>query len=222
MKYEVDLRDKKFLRKAFEHIKSAHQGIERKNYQQEAAYVSAVMGRLNGTIKDPKTSGTLEFKFETVVVNDRGPGAAESKYGADFAIVFNKKGVENGCSKAILGQAKNGKSDDLSKRERTRLIGQCDKMYKHTADYIVVEAPQGGDTGPMVRIGDQREQLKIGKSRISLEHYIMNKLVGCHHGDRRDDFIDAVQDSSLSKLEIITNGLDLDLDLTRGDRSLEP
>ncbi|TON26427.1 hypothetical protein CGH62_21320 [Vibrio parahaemolyticus] len=95
-------------------------------------------------------------------------------------------------------------------------------MYKHTADYIVVEAPQGGDTGPMVRIGDQREQLKIGKSRISLEHYIMNKLVGCHHGDRRDDFIDAVQDSSLSKLEIITNGLDLDLDLTRGDRSLEP
>ncbi|UTV28981.1 hypothetical protein [Photobacterium atrarenae] len=210
------------MRKAFEHIKSAHQGIERKHYQQEAAYVSAVMGRLNGTIKDPKSHGTLEFKFDTVVVNDRGPGAAENRYGADFAIVFKKQGVVNGCSKAILGQAKNGSSDKLTKRERARLIEQCNKMFGHTTDYIVVEAPQNGELGPMVRIGDQQEQLRIGKSRISLEHYILNKLIGCHHGDRRDDFIDAVQDSSLSKLEIITNGLDLDLDLTRDGSSLEP
>jgi hypothetical protein len=216
------LRDKKFLRTVFDHIKSAHQGIERKNFQQEAGYISAVMGRLSGTIKDSKSNGTLEFKFDTVVVNDRGPGAAEKKYGADFAIVFKKQGVANGCTKAILGQAKNGQSDKLSENERSRLIEQCNKMYSHTADYIVIEAPQNGKLGPMVRIGDQQEQLRIGKNRISLEHYILNKLVGCNHGDRRDYFIEAVQDSSLSKLEIITNGLDLDLDLTLDGPSIEP
>ncbi|WP_415905393.1 hypothetical protein ACMXYW_04650 [Neptuniibacter sp. QD48_55] len=213
------MRDKKFLKKVFRHITNAHQGIERKNYQQEAGYVAAVMGRLSGSIKDPKTHGTLEFKFHTVVVNDRGPGAAEKKYGADFAIVFKKLGVEKECSKAIIGQAKNGQSDQLPKQELSRLISQCNKMSSHTTDYIVIEAPQDGELTPMVRIGDKREQLKIGKDRVTLENYIMNKLVGCRHGDKRDGFIDAVQDSSLAKLEIITNGLDLDL--THGGPSLE-
>jgi len=206
------LRDKKFLIKAFKHIQSAHEGIERKNFQQEAGYIAAVMGRLNGTIKSPRTNGSMEFKFNTVVINDRGPGAAEKKYGADFAIVFKKLGVENERSKAILGQAKNSGANKLNNQEKSRLIEQCEKMHKHTTEYIVIEAPQAGDKGPMVRLGDPNQPLKIGNRKISLEHYILNYLVGCSHGDHRGNFIDAVQDSSLAKLEVITNGLDLDFD----------
>lgn len=216
------MRDKKFLKKAFNHIKGAYQEIERKNYQQEAGYIAAVMGRLNGTITSPHTSGSMTFKFDTVIVNDRGPGAAENKYGADFAIVFKKLGVGDEVSKAVIGQAKNGSSEKLNKKERERLIKQCEDMHRHTSEYVVIEAPRENESGPMVRLGDVSQPLKIRQRRISLESYILNNLVGCSHGDRRDHFVDAVQDSSLRKLEVVTNGLDLDLKRNLDDPTMDP
>lgn len=207
------MNDKQIISEISKHIKNSYKNLDRTRYRQEPAYINALMGKLDGKIFDDGNGKKVQFIV--TIVDDRGPNAAENKYGADFAIVFEKTDGKNQLSKAILGQGKNGKSDDLNLSEKERLIGQCEKMYIHTSEYIVLEAPIDSSNIPMVRVGDPRNPLKIDTQRYTLENYFLNKFIACSHGDKRDEFVKAVQDSTLNQLRIITTGLDLDLTLNR-------
>ena len=206
------MNDKKIIAEIIKHIKKSYKNLDRTRYRQEPAYINALMGKLDGEVFDDGNGKKVQFIV--TIVDDRGPNAAESKYGADFAIVFEKVGGKKQISKAILGQGKNGASDDLNRSEKSRLIGQCEKMNTHTSEYIVLEAPTDNSKPPMVRVGDPKNPLKIG-ARYTLEDYFLKKFIACKHGDKRDKFVEAVQDSTLNQLKIITRGLDLDLELNR-------
>ena len=190
--------------------------IDRKNYFQEPAYVAAFFGRLDGTVDLGKGNGTITFK--PVVVNDHGPGAAEKKFGADFSLTFESVDVDPEVSKAILGQGKGSEIDALDKRESERLRGQTAKMACHTEDYIVFESPKTAKAIPTVLVGNPSAGT-WNKPPISFDAYLVDKVISCAHGDRRDSFIKAVVGSSLPGLKVITKGLTFEPDAPGGSNT---
>lgn len=179
--------------------------LDRVRYAQESAYVDALIGRLDGMLDFGEGNGFIEFT--PTVVADRGPGSAESLYGADFAIVFKSQNVKKPISKAILSQAKNDNVDGLPKEEVMRLHAQCIKMSRFTNDYIVLEAPIMAGAVPTIRLGTPSSKA-WGETRMGLDEYFLELVLSCNHGDRRPDFIKGVASSKLSGLTIDVNGLE--------------
>ncbi|MCU8104869.1 hypothetical protein [Shewanella sp. SM101] len=179
--------------------------LNRVRFAQESAYVDALIGRLDGVLDFGNGNGYIEFT--STVVADRGPGSAESLYGADFAIVFKSTNVDKPINKAILSQAKNDTIDKMPKEEVTRLREQCMKMARFTNDYIVLEAPKVDGAVPTIIIGTPSNQA-WGKIRMGLDDYFLEFVLSCKHGDRRPDFIKGVASSKLSGLTVDVNGLE--------------
>lgn len=196
------------LTKVHQHIKFAAK-LDVDRYEQEPAYVAAFLGRLQGEINLGSENGMIEFQL--TIVNDRGPGCAENIYGADFCVTFKSTGGLEDVSKALIAQAKKGCADNLSGAERDKLIGQCIKMQSRTDHYLVFEVPEISNGIPTVRIGRQ-DTIVWSDDRIPIDEYIVDYLIGCSHGDRRQNFINAVQRSDLTGLSVVTRGLTLDLD----------
>lgn len=188
-----------------EHFRSACKNLDRRRYLQESAYVDAFIARLDGTLYIGKDNGFIQFT--PTIIADRGAGSAESKYGADFTIVFQSKAVERPINKAIISQAKNGSIDNLSKSENTRLIDQCKKMARITNSYIILEAPNISGAMPTVKIGDPATEL-WQKDSIDFDDYFLDQILSCIHGDVRDSFIEGVACSKLSGIKIDVNGLE--------------
>ncbi|WJG22002.1 hypothetical protein [Vibrio furnissii] len=179
--------------------------LNRVRYAQESAYVDALIGRLDGVLDFGEGNGSIEFT--PTVVADRGPGSAESLYGADFSIVFKSQNVEVPISKAILAQAKNDDVDTMPKEEVTRLREQCKKMSRFTNEYIVLEAPKMAGAVPTIRLGTSGTNA-WGKIRMGLDEYFLELVLSCKHGDRRPEFIRGVASSNLSGLTVDVNGLE--------------
>jgi hypothetical protein len=112
----------------------------------------------------------------------------------------------------VLGQGKRGPIEQLGKDKKKGLDDQCSKMLKYTNDYLVLETPLTTGCVPMIKLSKKNEVTPSGKS-IPLQDYIIEHLIACNHGDRREEFVLAVQDSSLKRLEIIVDGLEPDLSL---------
>jgi hypothetical protein len=118
-------------------------------YEQEPAYVAALIARLDGVAYDGPL-GRIEF-FGTIVA-DRGPNSAERKWGADFSITGNLKRGNYGIKKAVLGQAKKGQVEQLRVAEQTHLDEQIQSMLKATSSCVVLETPSEDNQPPAVRI----------------------------------------------------------------------
>ena len=192
-----------------DHVLKAVKRLDRKRYAQESAYVDAFLGRLDGVINFGKDYGTIDIK--STIVADRGPGAAEHKFGADFALTFESTGIPSPLKKAILGQAKNGDISKLGTSEALRLTGQCKKMASVTRSYVVLEAPLEPDAIPNIRLGNYKNYNWKIKS-IPFPEYLVDQVVACHHGDTNPVFINAVADSKLSQIKITTKGLEYEPD----------
>lgn len=199
----------KLLKEVNDYVLTTVSGLERKRYEQESAYVSAFLGRLDGSIDLGEKNGVIELR--STVVTDRGPGAAEHKFGADFALVFKSKGGALEINKAVIAQAKNGKLEELSTNEKTRLTTQCKKMAEVTQHYFVLEAPIKDNAIPTVRLGTF-ENKQWSSEQIPFGEYLVDYIILCRHGDRRDDFIAAVGDSKLTMLKINTTNLTFEHD----------
>jgi hypothetical protein len=181
------------------HIAKAVSRVDVSRYSQEPAYVNAVLARIDGLVYEG-AYGHVELK--STVVNDRGPNSAESKYGADFAITAIIESAGTEVEKAIIGQAKKGRIEELNRQESERLQKQVAKMASHTNQYVILEVPELYGNSPRIRLPYQIRPDQY-KYPMSLEDYISSQLVQCLHGDRRGEFVSAVQDSSLSRLSII-------------------
>jgi hypothetical protein len=192
-----------------DYITKAASRLDRRRYSQESAYVDAFMGRLDGEINFGRNNGVIILT--PTIVADRGRGAAESKFGADFSLVFKSKNTSSFINKAILGQAKNGYLEKLSNAELSRLDKQCEKMAESTKHFIIFEAPTKDGAIPTIRLGNQ-DTKNWNDKRFSFEEYLVDQVISCQHGDRAESFIDAVADSKLSKLEIIMKNLTYEAD----------
>ncbi len=187
-----------------EYFANACKPLDRKRYSQESAYVDAFIGRLDGEIDFGEGMGLITFTPS--IVADRGYGSAESKYGADFAIVFRSKGIKKPINKAIISQAKNGEVDKLNNSEITRLNDQCEKMAKVTNSYLVLEAPSSKGIVPTVKLGSS-DNKRWQPDSIPFDEYFLNHVLSCKHGDQRLGFITGVSDSKLSGITVDVNGV---------------
>ena len=179
--------------KISEYISAVSRKLPLERFKHEAAYVNAFLGALEGTLEINKDK-ELEFRFIGTVVNDRGPNSAEKKFGADFSLVFTDGKVE----KAILSQAKNAPVTNLSKREKQRLNEQCKKMDRHSSDWVVFEMPEKSGDIPTVCF-----LLDDGIKNMPIDEYITTYVIGCTHGDRREEFVSSVTQSDLAGLELV-------------------
>ncbi|MFU1519964.1 hypothetical protein ACM25P_15995 [Vreelandella alkaliphila] len=191
--------------KVREYFLNACKPLDRDRYTQESAYVDAFIGRLDGELDFGPQNGSI--KFTPTIVADRGPGSAENKFGADFAIVFQSMGVEAPTQKAIISQAKNGSVDKLSKAETERLQLQCKKMARVTTEYLILEAPMSMGAMPTVRFGDKAKESWEGDS-IAFDEYFLEHVLSCRHGDRRSSFVKGVATSNLSGIKVDVDGLE--------------
>ncbi len=191
-----------------QHIQNAYLMLPPKNFAQEPAYVAALMGRLAGVAWEDDDGAFI--KFETTVIDDRGPNSAESRFGADFAITLKMTEQNDVVSKAVFGQGKRGEIEQLGTNEKKRLNEQCRKMSENTKEYLVLETPISIGASPMVRLRNGDEITPSGP-QISLQKYLVEMFISCKHGDKRPDFVSAVQESSLRQLSIVVEGLGPDL-----------
>jgi hypothetical protein len=197
--------EEKIRVKVKEYFRDACENLDRQRYSQESAYVDAFIARLDGKLNIGPGHGVI--RFTPTIVADRGAGSAESKFGADFAIVFQSKEVTHPIRKAIISQAKNGMVSALSKTEQNRLAAQCRKMARITDSYIVLEAPVVSGAMPTVKIGDPQTGL-WERDSIDFDDYFLEQILSCKHGDRRESFIDGVADSKLSGIKVDVNDLE--------------
>lgn len=181
------------------HVAEAVARVDPQRYNQEPAYVNAVLSRLDGLVYRG-IHGEIEIK--ATIVDDRGPNSAESKYGADFAITAKISSGKSCIEKAIIGQAKKGRIEELRENERSRLNSQVSKMSNHTDQYAVLEVPEIAGLSPRIRLPQKHVRNQF-RPPITLADYITRQLIACMHGDRRGEFVSAVQDSSLSTLGLI-------------------
>ncbi|TOE58409.1 hypothetical protein CGJ39_23540 [Vibrio parahaemolyticus] len=179
-------------------IRRCAEELDRDSYRSETAYVNAFLGKLRTNIPLKSIDKELVINFLTPIYDDRGANSAESKYGADFGIIYTGPDVK----KAVLSQAKPKPVEMLTRSEKDRLQEQCLKMDKHTQDWMVFEAPQDNGGMPTVKFN-------LGRDTYSLafDDYIIHHILGCRHGDRREGFVNAVKHSQLKKLEFIVKDL---------------
>ncbi|HIF5802943.1 TPA: hypothetical protein ACX3E3_004822 [Vibrio parahaemolyticus] len=172
------------------HIQKAARRVDLARYKQEPAYVTAFLSRLDGEVQIIDENETITIEFLPSVIADRGPRAAESKFGADFSIVFSNGKI----NKAILSQAKR---DKMTKADAVKLKQQCEKMSRHTDHWVVLKMPAVSGQVPQISFKDD------GSDSIPFDVYITEHIISCIHGDRSESFVNVVQDSDLKGLDII-------------------
>jgi hypothetical protein len=175
-------------------VESACRQLPRASFRQEPAYVAALMGKLTGMQIHAGTSW-----LKTMVVNDRGAHSAESEFGADFAFIFEST---SGISKAVLGQAKGADIDTLRPAEQQNFLRQCRLIATRTNHFVGLEAPTGRNTMPVIRQGIPGPPVSIQAGR-RLDDYLAHIFIACQHGDRRNNFVQAVMSSDLLQLRVI-------------------
>lgn len=173
--------------------------IDSKRYNQEPKYVTTLLTRLEGIVYEGNF-GYVQFKVTDI--DDRGFNSAESVSGADFAITaVVSDGVTN-IEKAILFQAKLGIIEEMNEGNLDFLKGQIEKMKDFTRSPKILEIEETGHVRlPSVISGnDVLNDRPYIKTHFS--DYIVRRVLTTFDGDTSPNFVDAVQHSSLPKLNI--------------------
>lgn len=195
------------------HVAHALARLDPQRYWQEPAYVAALLARLDG-VAYSGSEGRVELR--STIVADRGPNSAESRFGADFAIVARLRSGGEAVEKAVMAQAKKGSLRTLPQDELREFRRQCGKMAHTTEAVLGLEVPASSSDTVLVReIGVRRPiraisfgdepptpEIQIGRP-LELADYLCERLLPCDHGDHNPDFVRAIADSKLSSLEVI-------------------
>ena len=182
------------------HVENAILNVPPDRFRQEATYTAALASQLRGTAYEGEHGSVV---FESTVVDDRGPGSAESEFGADMAITATVTDGRTSVRKAILIQAKLGHIDELSPSERRDLEGQISDMRKLVDAPKVMEIPEfAGERHPSVISGNR---ILEGGSylSISLPDYFVARVTTTLDGATDPRIVDVVQESSLPRAHLI-------------------
>ncbi len=182
------------------HVEKAIESVDHRRYRQEAAYTAALAHALEG-VAYSGSHGRVEF--QSTVMDDRGPGAAERWSGADLAITATITDGQSTVDKAILVQAKRGELKKLSPKEKSRAQCQIGDMKKLTKAPKLMEIP-GDDGRPTPGVYSGNEYHSAGSPRrYELGDYFVNRVLTTLDGDTRPLFVEAVKDSTLTQLRVI-------------------
>lgn len=206
------------------YVAKAVSRLDPARYRQEAAYVAALFARLDGVVY---SKPNLSIEIRSTVVADRGPGSAESEWGADFGVVARVAAGTEVTEKGVLGQAKRGSLLHLGRNEGELFRQQAIKMTAATDAILGLEVPNERFQAPTVRLleiptmyhdlpirrtfrrlpftvkAPAAEQPPVYLSEaIPIAKYLYGELIRCLHGDKNERFIRGLEDSNLSRLEL--------------------
>lgn len=146
--------------------------------EQEPAMTDRMLGAIEESLTDYRVKG---IRWSAKTLTDRGRGAQESEYGADFMGVLNIALPEFTVSKGFLAQAKlvrNDSSGDVKELKR-----QCDKMLNLSSDsFVFLYGQDGVRVVPAISV--------LGSSADPLELYsrsaqrFFEEHLQCFIGDR--------------------------------------
>jgi hypothetical protein len=173
--------------------------IDAKRFNQEPAYVVALIHSLEGIVYEDSDG---YIKFTATNIDDRGKGAAEGWFGADFVLTATISNGEREIKKAICVQAKLGTVDEMNESERDDLNWQIEKMKQFTRSPKVMEIEEvEGVRHPYIASGSRILDGEEFESTY-LSDYVVRRVLTTLDGDTRPKFVEAVQDSSVPSLEI--------------------
>ncbi len=138
--------------------------------------------------------------FTSTVVDDRGPNSAEHQYGADLVITASITGPGGRIRKAIMVQAKLGRIEDLNSADRRFLNGQIEKMQDVTRSPKVMEIVESNGLRMPRMISGTRVVDGDSYRPMDLPGYFTARVLTTLDGDTDEEFVDAVQDSSLTRI----------------------
>jgi hypothetical protein len=183
-----------------QYVRRAVQAVDPRRYNQEANYTAALVNQLEGAAYQGEY-GSVEF--HSTVFDDRGAGSAESRYGADFAITATVSDGRITIRKAILVQAKLGYLDDMSTAEAEFLRSQLKKMKRLVDAPKVMEIPErSGRRFPAIVSGNNVLE-GVSYTPMALPEYFTARITTTLDGSTDRGVINAVQDSSLLRLDVI-------------------
>jgi len=195
------------------HVYRAVERLDPVRYSQEPAYVAALLARLDGIVYSSHDS---RIEIRSTIVADRGPNSAESKWGADFAIVGVFHGPEEKIEKGVLAQAKRGSLRELNSNAEAGFFDQCARMARATDAVLGLEVPAHAGEQVLVReiyvqpvtravsLDDRpwHPPMTIGIAR-NLASYLSDRFLLCQHGDRGADVVRRFGDSRLSQITML-------------------
>lgn len=182
------------------HIRTAIKRISPERYRQEQPYIAALASQLEGKVYED-SDGYVEIK--STIVNDRGKHSAESRTGADLAITATIGNPDKKINKAILIQAKMSQIESMPPSALKVLINQISRMKNHTNAPKVMEVDEiDGKRHPRI-ISGNRILAQQRYQSLNLEDYFVRRVLTTLDGDTRPDFVEAVRDSTLTRLDLL-------------------
>jgi hypothetical protein len=181
------------------HVYEAWTALSAHEFAREPAWVAAFAGRLHGCAYEGP-HGLVDF--QSTIMDERGRGSVESRFGADLAITASVSDGGIAIRNAILLQAKLGRLSHLAPAEAPRLIDQIRKMQQLTRAPKILEIPtEHGDGRPYVLSGILMAEGRSTQA-LRLEDYFTRRVLPTLDGDTRDGFVDAVQESALTRVHV--------------------
>jgi hypothetical protein len=210
------------------HVMRAVARIDPDRYRHEAAYVAALLAKLDDVVLDRPD---VRVEFKSTILTDRGPSSAESIWGADFGMTASLRSEVGQIDKGVLGQAKRRSLVSLPANEAEVFRVQVAKMSRVTVATVGLEVPKLSGVAPLIRIVESAEVFGTNWAARSLsgpgqdyeavirprkeagaavllwpamplDDYLCEYVVGCPHGDRDERFVRALRDSALSRLHV--------------------
>ena len=182
------------------HVRNAIRGLDPLRYQQEANYTAALLGRMEGFAYEGR-HGSVLLKFSPF--NDRGPGSAESRFGADHAITAIVSDGTITISKAILVQAKLGEIVRLTPSERSNLNIQIENMKQLVNSPKVLQiVERRGQRYPEMISGTKILQ-GLPFRAVPLDEYFTSRVTTTLDGCTDPVVVGRVQNSALPTLQVV-------------------
>ena len=184
------------IREAAQHIAGAINrsvdAIRDGRVEQEPAMTDRMLGKVEEALDNYRAKGIC---WSAKTLTDRGGGAQETRYGADFMGVLNISLPDFNVAKGFLAQAK------LIRADRTinlkELKGQCEKMLNLSPDsFVFLYSPNDVRVVPALSIvashADPIELYSRSAQRFFEEHF------ECFIGDRNISAPDSATLKNLS------------------------
>jgi hypothetical protein len=181
------------------HVRKAVEGVDPNRYKQEPQYTTALISKLEGTAYKGEHGSVV---FQSTAINDRGPGSAEYKYGADFAITATISDGYTTIKKAILVQAKLGKVEKLSPAKKSELKDQIKKMQQLVDAPKVLEIPEESGRRNPAMISGNRILKDETFTPMELPEYFVARVSTTLDGCTDKKIVETVQHSSLPRVNV--------------------
>lgn len=160
--------------------------LERGDIQQEPSMTDRLLGGIRHAIDGYRSKGVI---WRAITLTDRGKGAQEKKYGADFAGVLSIDLPDFRVDKGFLAQAKLMRAGGMEMGEFHRMVNQCEQMLRLSpASFVFLYSPNGIRIVPAIAVvGASHPDFVLDTTTLysrSLSKFYEDHLE-CFLGDRK-------------------------------------